>query len=217
MEIESLFLDSKWNILTELSHSSLSPTELAIKTKTSIANISAQLRLLEALDFIEKEKLGNIMKGQPRRLYSLKKDFAYLVLGSKSVIGKKLLKLDNEAMPFFSVWLINDSTAPYVLIKFFLDNEQLLKDASSLGYLGIRGDELEVIIIHPIPANLQVLQEKQVVKNDKVYKIRAHVHSKDDIETGISKKDEYFTSILRKVFIVFDRDNTLSKLKKGGK
>src|SRR3990172_2029627 len=101
MDIESIFFDSKWSILTELSHAPMSPSELAQKTGTSLANISTQLRLLEALDFIEKERLTNTAKGKPRKLYSLKKEFAYLVLGTRSAIGKKMIKLDSETMPFF--------------------------------------------------------------------------------------------------------------------
>ena len=216
MEIESIFVDSKWRILTELSHCSLSPTALAKKTGTSIANISTQLRLLEALDFVGKEKLSNVGKGEPRKLYSLKKEFAYLILATKSVIGKKMFKLDQESMMFVSVWLISDSNAPYLLVKLYFNHEALLKDSISIGYLGMRGEELEIVIIHEQPSQVHSLNEKHITKNDKTYKIKSHVHTKHDFENGVKNKDEYFTSIIKKVFIIKDKDNFLSKLKKGG-
>lgn len=216
MEIESIFTDSKWRILTELSHNSLSPTALAKKTGTSIANISTQLRLLEALDFIEKEKLSNVGKGEPRKLYSLKKEFAYLIIATKSVIGKKMFKLDSESMMFVSVWMIPDSQAPYLLMKLYCEHESLLKDSISIGYLGMRGDELEIVVIHEHPGQVHSLNEKHVTRNDKTYKIKAHAHSMHDFENGVKNKDEYFTSIIKKVFIIKDKDNFLSKLKKGG-
>ena len=90
MEIETIFSESKWKILTELSQGSLSPSELAKKTGTSLANISTQVRLLEALGFIDKKKLINRAKGEPRKIYSLKKEFAYMILGTKTVMGKKM-------------------------------------------------------------------------------------------------------------------------------
>ncbi len=216
MEIESVFVDSKWRILTELAHSSLSPTDLSKKTGTSMANISAQLRLLEALDFIGKEKLNNVGKGEPRKLYSLKKEFAYLILATKSVIGKKMFKLDQESMMFVSVWMIPDSYAPYLLVKLYFNHEALLKDSTSIGYLGMRGEELEIVIIHDHPEQLSILNDKQVARKDKIYKIKAHVHSMYDFENGVKNEDEYFTSIIKKVFIIKDKDNFLSKLKKGG-
>ncbi len=216
MEIESIFVNSKWRILTELSHNSLSPTALAKKTGTSIANISTQLRLLEALDFIGKEKLSNVGKGEPRKLYSLKKEFAYLILATKSVIGKKMFKLDEESMMFVSVWMISDSQAPYLLMKLYFNHEALLKDSISIGYLGMRGEELEIVIVHEQPNQVHGLNEKYVTRNDKTYKVKAHVHSMHDFENGVKNKDEYFTSIIKKVFIIKDKDNFLSKLKKGG-
>jgi hypothetical protein len=215
MEIESIFLDSKWQILTELSHASLSPTELAEKTGTSIANISAQLRLLEALDFIGKEKLSNVAKGQPRKLFSLKKEFAYLILGTKSVIGKKMFRLDSENMPFFTLWLINEPNIPFALMRLFLDNEYLLKDCISIGYLGTKAEEIELLVIHQNPSSLYHLNEKQITRNDNIYKIRAHLHTKEAFQQGVNNKEEYFLSVLKKVFILFDKENVVSKPKKG--
>ncbi len=215
MEIESIFLDSKWQILTELSHTSLSPTELAKKTGTSVANISVQLRLLEALDFIEKEKLSNVARGEPRKLFSLKKEFAYLILGTKSVSGKKMFRLDSENMPFFTLWLINETNIPYVLMKLFLDNEYLLKDCLSIGYLGTKAEEIELLIIHQNPQQLYHLNEKRITRNDKAYKIKAHLHTKEAFQQGVNNKEEYFLSVLKKVFILFDKENIVSKPKKG--
>jgi hypothetical protein len=45
MEIEPLISGSKWSMIALLSEKSQSPTELAAKTGTSLANISQQLRL----------------------------------------------------------------------------------------------------------------------------------------------------------------------------
>jgi len=217
MEIESIFTESKWRIITELSHTSQSPTGLAKSTKTSLANISTQLRLLEALDFIEQEKLDNVEKGKPRKLFRLKKEFAYVILATKSVIGKKMFKLDDELHPFFSVLMINDTGAPYLLLKLFFKHENFLKDAYALGYLGMRGDELEVFIIHQNPEKFHGLHNENITRKDKTYKIRAHVHTKEAFEHGINNKEEYFTTLLKKVFIVVDKDHMLTNLKKGNK
>jgi DNA-binding HxlR family transcriptional regulator len=215
MDIENIFTESRWNILTELSRSSLSPSELARRTGTTIANISTQLRLLEALDFIEREKLSNTAKGEPRKLYSLKKDFSYLILASKAAVGKKLFKIDSELMPFFSVWMINESHAPHLILKFYLEHEAKLANAKVLGYLGARGDELELLIIHPDPGSINELNGRHLTRKDKTYKIKVHMHTAEDFAKGIANKEDYFVSILRKVFIVMDKDNVVTKLKKG--
>jgi hypothetical protein len=217
MELESVFTDSKWQILTELSHNALSPSELAKKTGTSLPNISTQLRLLEALDFIEEEKLNNVAKGEPRKLYSLKKDFAYLILGSKTVIGKKMFKLDTELKFFFSVWMINDLNAPHLLIKLYIENEHIFKESLALGYLAIKGDELEILVITPNPEAFHNHKGAQITWHEKTYNVKAHIHTKEEFENGVANNDEYFNSLLKKIFILIDKDNVLSKLKKGGR
>ena len=213
MEVETLFSDSKWRILTELSHKPLSPSELAKRTGTSMANISTQIRLLEALGFVEKQRLSNIAKDKPRKRYSLKKQFAYMILATNLTAGKKLFSLDNDSLFFFNVWLINDQYAPYVLIKLY--SQFNLENVNAIGYLGIRGHELEIVVIDDKPESLHYLNEKQITFKDKTYKIKAYVHKPNEFVNGVKHKEEYFTSIIKKVFIVSDKDNVLTKLKKG--
>jgi len=215
MEIESLLKESKWNILTELSEQPMSPTDLASRTGTTIANISTQLRLLEALDFVEKKSLNNVSKGEPRKIYSLKKEFGYLILGTKQVIGKKMF-VDKNSLLFLKMQMISDNNAPSVFTKFYCDHESLLKHTHSLGYLGIRGDELEVVIICHTPERLYYLNEQRIIWDNKEYKVKAHIHSKEGFKEGIGKKDEYFTILLKRVFTIKDTENFIMNLKKGG-
>jgi hypothetical protein len=217
MELESVFLDSKWSILVELSQGPLSPTELAKRTKTSIANISTQLRLLEALDFVEKEKLNNVGKGQPRKLYGLKKEYAYLILGTKFMIGKKLIKLDPSNMPFFNIWFLHDSEAPYIFLKLYLEYEKQFLESSSFGFVGLKDNEIEILMIHQESQSIQFLNERHITRLDKTFRVRAHIHSKEAYENGIKNKEDYFLSLIKKAVILSDKDNFLSKLKKGGK
>ncbi len=217
VEIESIFFDSKWQILTELSHAALSPTELAKKTGTSLPNISTQIRLLEALDFIEKEKLSNTLKGQPRKRYSLKKDFAYLIIGARSAIGKKMLRLDNETMPFFTPWLINDNAVSFLLIKLFLEFEHQMKEAISFGYLGRQEEEIEILIIHDNPETLEMFHNKHMQRGDKNYRINAHIHTSEAFHNGLMANDPYFVNTLKKVFVINEKGGFLSIHKKGKK
>ena len=60
MELETLFTEQKWNILKSLSEGKFSPLQLANRSNTTIANISQQLRLLEAAELVKKEKIKNI-------------------------------------------------------------------------------------------------------------------------------------------------------------
>ncbi len=217
MELETLFTESKWRILTELSHSSLSPTELAIKTGTSLPNISTQLKLLEALDFIEKQKLDNVEKGKPRKLYSLKKEFAYIILGTKSAIGKKLFNLNGESKYIFSSLLLDERDATYLLIKIYMEHEELFTNCVSIGFIGIDKDRLNLFIVHENPDDCSILKHKKLKRGEREYTLDAHTHRKEDVIAGLERKDQYFVSVLKKIIILADKNSFLSRLKKGEK
>jgi predicted transcriptional regulator len=215
MDIETIFTDSKWRILTELSQKSLSPTDLSEKTGTSLPNISTQLKLLEALEFVEKEKTDNFEKGQPRKIYSMKKEFAYLILGTKNAMGKKMFKLNHDSKFLFSSLLLDDASAVYVLIRLFIENEELFKTCTSFGYLGLKDNSFEIIMIHDDPSKTEPLKNKEIIRNETKYIINLHTHTKEVFFNGVKNKEPYFTSILKRVYILIDKGSFLSKIKKG--
>lgn len=211
-----MFIDSKWKILTELAKSSSSPTDLAKRTGTTVANISVQLKLLEALGFVDIEKLTNTRKGEARKLYSQKKQFCYLILSSYPTIGKKMIELDDETMPYFGAWLIKDQDASKVLIKLFCSNDRFMEIAQSIGYLGMKDNVIEIIVFCPEPENTQLAQTR-FFQSGKSYEIKVHSHRSDDFIIGLEKKEEYFVNAMRKVFVLKDQGNIMSKMKKGEK
>ena len=56
MDYEELLTKSKWSILKELSKGEKSAVEIAKKTDQSIANVTQQLKLLEAYNLVKKGK-----------------------------------------------------------------------------------------------------------------------------------------------------------------
>jgi hypothetical protein len=205
MDIESLFSESKWDIISSLAHDDLSPSQLADITKTSPANISTQLRLLQAMDIVESERLNNVGKGEARKQYSLKKDFAYLVLASKTSVGKKLIRLDGDIAPFFIFWMITDSKTTLELMKYYCKHEKTLKKCDAWGYLGKHEDKYELLVIHKEPEKI-----KHTLNKENFF---IRVHHLDEVKHGLEKNDDYFISLVKRVSIVFDNVE-LIKLKK---
>src|SRR3989344_7343405 len=106
MEMESMFTEQKWNILRELSSEKASPLQLAEKLNTTMANISQQLRLLEASNLVKKEKIKNRDKGKPRTLFSLTHDHAYIIPTMSNFAEKKLLKVEDHHRIILKIWFL---------------------------------------------------------------------------------------------------------------
>lgn len=105
MDIETLLTGSKWEIIELLAKSTSSPLELAKKLNTTIANISQQLRLLQAAGLIKKQRTSEVKPGKPRMLFSLVDDFCFIIVFSKNLTKKKLVRLDAKKKSVLEEWI----------------------------------------------------------------------------------------------------------------
>jgi hypothetical protein len=145
MEFEMLFTDQKWSILKNLSLNKYSPLQLASKSQTTIANISQQLRLLEAANIVQKEKIPNRDKGKPRTLFSLTNNYAYLISTMNDFAEKRLLELTDYHQIILKIWYIKDPELHYHLEKFYWKIEPHLKDIDGIAFIQTL-DECKILI-----------------------------------------------------------------------
>ncbi len=106
--------------------------QLAQLCGTTMANVSQQLRLLEAADLVGKKKVRNRERGKPRTLFSLADDYAYVVSLMGNFAGKKLIRLTKNTKQFFRILSIDDAQQrervekTYFGIHHYLDKAQAL-------------------------------------------------------------------------------------------
>ena len=164
MDIVTLFTEQRWNILTFLSEKKYSPLQLAEKSNTTMANISQQLRLLEASNLVKKEKISNRDRGKPRTLFSLSDDYAYLISAMNGFADKKLKKLDNFHKILFRVWFLGDSNLEYYTEKFIWSIESWIKN---IDLIIIKNEEnyIRVIIASKNPKSIEKKIRNTTIKN----------------------------------------------------
>jgi len=100
----SLLTGTKWEILQLLAKKKQSPSELAKKLKTTIANVSTQLRLLQTAGLIKSEKV-RLGKGKPRTVYSIADKFAFIVLLADGIAKAEQIKLTTDQLKVLKKWL----------------------------------------------------------------------------------------------------------------
>jgi len=170
MELETMFVDQKWNILKNLSANKHSPLQLATKSNTSIANISQQLRLLEAAHLVQKQKIPNRDKGKPRTLFSLTDNYAYLISTMNDFAEKKLLKLSDHNKAILKIWYLEDQELHYPLEKFFWKIEPNLQEIEGIA-ITKNGDTKLIVVSEKFDKKIDDLHVKtktteRVVKVD---------------------------------------------------
>jgi DNA-binding HxlR family transcriptional regulator len=134
MDQENLFTSTKWPILQALSSGKKSPLELSMLCKTSIANISQQLRLLELANIVRVERIPNRDKGQPRILYSLTSNTSFLIACMDGLVEKKFLVLNPIQKATLAIWLTTEPSRHYFLERAFWNLEMHLPKMLAIYY-----------------------------------------------------------------------------------
>lgn len=124
MELEGLFTSSKWSILDEIARNPQSPMQIAEKLNTSIANISQQLRLLEAAGIVKKTRLRQRDRGKPRVIFSMNEDYGYLIAATNGFANKRLLILDDHHKFILKIWFIENRFMHEEIEKFYWEIKQ---------------------------------------------------------------------------------------------
>lgn len=130
MQLEMMFTDQKWNILRELSIEPQSPIQLSQKLSTTMANISQQLKLLEAVNLVKKEKIRNRDKGKPRTMFSLNGDYAFMIPVTQKFADKKLIRTSDHQRSILRIWFLEKNQQD--IEKFYWSLKDSLHAISSI-------------------------------------------------------------------------------------
>ena len=214
MEPWSLFDNTRWEIIKQLSRKPKSMTKIAEEINTSVANVGQQLKLLEAYNFVSKVKKSSTGKpGKPTSEYMLKKDFLYIGYIRKGLAKRKSIDVQDPMHQLLTNTLFLDKTEDqYFVMKALLDNEELLEKCDSISLLKSEHDKLELLLITKHVDKIRKEYSNFTIKGKKgSKKIICWTHSPEEIDEGLDKKEKYFTEIIKRFIVLFDPNNTMSR------
>lgn len=131
----TLFSNSKWKIIQILSAKPSSPLQIAKRLGTSIANVSQQLRILEAYKLVRKERTSNTGAGKPRTIYRLTRPQAFIAMSSPSQTSKSLIPLDLSDELQIRIWSETGGSIKRVLKKWANNIDVLLPQIQYIGII----------------------------------------------------------------------------------
>jgi len=220
MDYEELILGSKWEILKELSRGDKSAVELSKKTNQSTANITTQLKILEAYGMVKKTTRPSENKrkaGKPKTPYMLNQDImvtCFLKPGHAEKITTKLKELDHFHKLFVNIFLTMTPDQHYPLIKYVTEAD-LIRKADAISYLESNDKETELLIITEHVQELRANYSNASIETPegKTKKIISWTHNKKEIEEGLDRKEEYFINLVKKSKELIDKKGILEELK----
>lgn len=216
MDYNLLISESKWKLLEELSKKEQTPTELAEKFKTTIANISQQLKLLEAYNVVKKEReQGMNNPGKPKTIYSINRNINYIISLSDNLAIKKELHLDPFHKGILKTCLLANCDNAYYLEKFLITNEELINKCDMIGIVKTNDEQIELILITKHVESIREKYSNQTLNNyrDHKKKIICWTHNLNEIEEGIKSSNDYFLQLVNNYQAIIDKQDTVRKIK----
>jgi len=213
MELETLFTEQKWNILKSLSEGKFSPLQLAQRSSTTIANISQQLRLLEAAELVKKEKIQNREKGKPRTLFSLSHDYVYLVSTMEDFAKKRLLELSDYHKIIIRILFLENPELHYYLAKFYWKIEDYL-DQIQMIIVVPNSEEIEVVIVSDKAKEIEKKISTVTIKrpDNKAKQIKIQGITKNELIKLVKEGKGPFSSV-KDLQVIYDPAHIIAELK----
>jgi DNA-binding Lrp family transcriptional regulator len=185
MELEPLFMTSRWDILKILSQKGKSPLEISQELNATISYVSQQLKLLEAAGLVKKEKISTREKGKPRTVFSLSKDCSYLISIANKFTEKKLLSLTDYHKLILKIWFLDDPSLHYYIEKFYWKIEENLSEIEGIFIDSLRKG-ICIIIVSKNPKKLKERLAHPIKKfESEVKDFSCLIHSIEDFERKI--------------------------------
>lgn len=166
-DVGSLLSGTKWQLVELIAQSPKSPGDLAASLKTSIANVSIQLKTLELASIISRTKVSRPQAGSPRVLYSLKKDFLLVTTASKTVQVKKPLAMNEQKSFVLAVWQLPEQLQHPVLTLYYTQ-PQLFNSQTTVAINPANSTEMSISLLvsgiksAPKPVTLDISGKKVV-------------------------------------------------------
>jgi hypothetical protein len=166
-DVGSLLSGTKWQLVELIAQSPKSPGDLAVQLKTSIANVSIQLKTLELASIISRTRVLRPQAGSPRVLYSLKRDFLYVTTASSTVQVKKPLTMSEQKSFTLAVWQLPEQLQHPVLTLYYTQ-PQFFLPTSTIALNPANSTEMSISLLitgaksAPKPTTLDINGKKVV-------------------------------------------------------
>ncbi len=204
--------DTRWSILEEVARGSKTMSEIAERVGSSVANVSQHLKLLEAYDYVSKEKDAEGKPGRPQNVYALSKDFSLIAFAEQPTAERKVLDLkDRYHKLILRILLLEDEEDHYYLHKLLWQNEELIQKCQAINFLRSSKDKIELFVVTEHLEEIRENFSNVVLENPQgeEKEVVCWSHSVDEIEEGLEKGDEHYEELVSDFHIIHDPEKLM--------
>jgi hypothetical protein len=214
MDHDSLLNNARWEIIKAISKGRASATDLARLTKSSLPNVSQQLKLLEAYDLLEYLKDQKSKQGKPRQLYHLKRDFCQLTFARHGFADKRFFNPDAYHVMLLNICFLPSLQDHAFLHKYLLTMPEVMHNCA-VAFLKSNETDIEVFLLtDEIELIRQKYSNTYVEHAGKTRKVIAWTHSAHEVSDGLGRREPYFEHLTEEYHVLHDPKSAFDKIKR---
>lgn len=209
---DSQITGTKWEILKELSLHPLSPKQLAENMNTTIANMSQQLKLLEAYGYVKSKRVDKGVGGRAKNdgnriIYYLSKNTSIITIIGQHITAKKEIKLTPYNLLIFNTIMADLKEEGLCILKFCLVHENLLNVMDALLYIKHENAELHLLVITENPGSFRNEKSSIQIECPLTGKktIKFWSHTIEEFKAGLSNKEKYFLEQHKNSVLLYEK------------
>lgn len=207
---------TKWNILEIISTKPSYPKKIADELGTTIANISQQLKLLEAYGYVKSQRVdkgvGSRKKRKSRILYQLNKNQLAITSINPFNIKKQEIKQNSLNTYLANILLYDLKNEAEVLLYFYTNYQNLFDMVDAFFLLKTDSEEVHLLVITEKLEEFRGEKSKLQIKEGKISGgIRFWSHTIEEVRRGLEQKEKYFVDQMNLARPLYEKKTNYTK------
>lgn len=213
---EEQITGTKWDIIEQLSKETLSPKELSEKLNTTIANVSQQLKLLEAYGYLKKKKTdqgkGSRKQTDRRTLYSLAKTTTTITNIQQSNTKRAEVKTHPLHQLMINLLLLDQKENAEPILELYMAHKDLVEKIDAIYLVEQKHEETHLLIITDNTNIFRVEKSRlELVIGQKKHVIVFWSHTLVEFIEGLRRQESYFLNQWKKAKLLLETKIGVSK------
>lgn len=205
----------KWRLIELLAQQPRTVGELAQLTRTSPSNVSQQLRLLLAYDFIKAESTPRTGPGKPGGRYTLKSPFAYLCFARPHHSARRFLRLNPTALLVMNILSWPQANDHDLLFNLMWQHHDLFEKAQGVYLVKSTPEGIDLLVVteHVEEIRKHKSTLRVAEQSGKSRPVAVWTHSRQELIDGLRRGDEYFHNLTRKVHALHEEGPIIDEVR----
>lgn len=212
MNEKELLNGVRWKVIEILAkEGSMTASEIAKKTNTSLPAISQATSLLEAYKYISAKALARGSPGKPKTLYTLNKETVYIALCTHGVAKQFAFSPSAMHAATLRAFQLPEDDQDWI-IQLLWSHRDILSTVDAIAY--VRSDEEEthiLVLTNSIEKYRKQYSHIILEAGGDSRKIVSWSHTIKEAKEGLKNQEEYFVNLFENPIILYDPKNVMPR------